>query len=164
MSTQQSPVLRQGKGVCCLNWRVQIFRVNAVQKIFSNAVKELQQCYVCTESFDHTGNKIDNGPGNCFNLVGDEYIEECDPIDDSCETVLSADWFLDGTQVHRFTRKCQRGGSDSDGYTNCVEGASSTIQFKDCYNICTGNGCNNNSDVVNAHSKLDENGDPIEIR
>ena len=139
-------------------------RVNGRTNFFSNAVKELQQCYVCREKFDHAGNKIDNWPPepNCFNLVGDEYLEECDPEDNSCETVLSADWFLDGTQVYTFSRRCKRGGNND--YTNCIEGASSTNQYKDCYNVCTGNGCNNNLDVVNAHSKLDENGDPIEIR
>ena len=132
--------------------------------LLSNEVKELQQCYVCTETFDHAGNRINKGQENCFNLVGDEHLEECDSKEDSCETAMYADWSIDGMQVYTFARGCHRGGSDSDGYTNCVEGGSSIIQYKDCYNICTGNGCNNNSDVINAHSKLDENGDPIEIR
>ena len=130
-------------------------------------LKELQKCYVCTESFDHAGNRIDNGPGNCINLVGDEHLEECDSIDDSCETAMYTDWSVDGSQVFQFIRKCYQFGSIvSDGETNCFEGKIShfNIQYKDCHNICTENGCNNNSDVVNANSKLDENGDPIKIR
>ena len=128
-------------------------------------LKELQKCYVCTESFDHAGNRIDNGTGNCLDLVGDEYLEECDSEDDSCETFMLTDWLRDGSQQLNFTRKChQLRSTESDGDTNCYEGASSLIQYKDCFNICTGNGCNKNSDVVNANSKLDENGDPIEIR
>ena len=125
----------------------------------------LQQCYVCNATFDHAGNRIDEGPGNCFNLVGDEHLEECDSIDDSCETAMIMDWLHDGSQAFHLTRKCHKlRQTESDGDTNCYEGQNSYIQFKDCYNICTGNGCNNNSDVVNANSRLDENGDLIEIR
>ena len=125
----------------------------------------LQKCYVCAESFDHAGNRIDNGPGNCINLVGDEHLEVCDPTDDSCETIMLTDWSPDGSQILTFTRKCyQLRSTETDGEKNCFEGASSLIQFKDCYNICTENRCNNNSDVFNAYSNLDENGDPIEIR
>ena len=129
-------------------------------------LKELQKCYVCTESFDHAGNRINNGTGNCFDLVEDEYLEECGPMDDSCKTAMYTDWLRDGSQQLNFTRKChQLRSTESDGETNCYDGASiSLIQYKDCFNICTGNGCNNNSDVVNANSKLDENGDPLEIR
>ena len=128
-------------------------------------LKELQKCYVCTETFDHAGNRIDNGTGNCFNLVEDEHLEECDSIHDSCETAMYTDWLPDGSQRLTFARKCyQLRSTETDGEKNCFEGASSLIQFKDCYNICTENGCNNNSDVVNANSNLDENGDPIEIR
>ena len=133
--------------------------------LLSNEVKELQQCYVCNETFDHAGNRIDKGPGNCFNLVGDEYLEECDSINDSCETAIMIDWLLDGSQAFHLTRKCHKlRQTESDGDTNCYEGQNSYIQFKDCYNICTGNGCNNNSDVVNVNSRLDENGDLVEIR
>ena len=134
---------------------------------FSNGerVEELQKCHVCTEIIDHAGNTIDDGPGNCFNLVGDEYLEECDPKYDSCASVMFADWYPDGSQEFRFTRKCyQLRQTASDGDTYCFEGSSSVQQFKDCYGICTENGCNNNTDVVNANSKLDENDNPIEIR
>ena len=60
---------------------------------FSNGerVEELQKCHVCTEIIDHAGNTIEDGPGNCFNLVGDEYLEECDPKYDSCASVMYAD-------------------------------------------------------------------------
>ena len=134
--------------------------------LLSNEVKELQQCYVCRESFDHAGNKIDDGSGNCFNLNGDEYLEKCDSEDVSCETAMYTDWLADGSQVFQFIRKCNQFPPtfESDGETNCYEGQNSHIQFKDCHSICTGNGCNNNSDVVNANSRLDENGDLIEIR
>ena len=132
--------------------------------LLSNEVKELQQCYVCTETFDHAGNRINTGQENCFNLVGDEHLEECDSKEDSCETAMYADWLHDGSQVFQFTRRCKSGGSHLDGSTNCNKGSSSVIQYKDCFNVCTGNGCNDNLDVAKAHSKLDENGDPIEIR
>ena len=75
------------------------------------------------------------------------------------------DWLHDGSQAFHLTRKCHKlRQTESDGDTNCYEGQNSYIQFKDCYNMCTGNGCNNNSDVVNANSRLDENDDLIEIR
>ena len=35
--------------------------------------------------------------------------------------------------------------------------------YKDCYNICLEDGCNNNRDVQKSHTKLDENGDPVEL-
>ena len=128
-------------------------------------LKELQKCHVCRETFDHAGNNINNDTGNCFNLVGDEYLEECNSMDDSCATVMYADWGLDGRQQIQFIRECyQLRSTESDGDRKCFEGASSFIQHKDCYDICTGNGCNNNTDVVNANSKLDENDNPIEIR
>ena len=123
----------------------------------------LQKCYVCTEGFDHAGNRLDNGPGNCINLVGDEHLEECDSIHDSCKTAMYTDWLVDGSQSFQFVRKCWK-VAESDGDTNCFEVENSNIQYKDCHNICTENGCNNNSDVLTAHSKLDENGDPIKIR
>ena len=126
-----------------------------------------QQCYVCTETYDHAGNRIDEGPGNCFNLVGDEHLEECDSTEDSCETATYADWHLDGRQTFTFRRKCNKlRSTESNGYTDCFQSFmfNNNAQFKDCWNVCTGNGCNKNSDIVNTYSKLDENGDPIEIR
>ena len=48
-------------------------------------VKNLQKCFICTEEFDHAGNKIDSGPGNCVTLNGTEYLTDCQPVHDSCE-------------------------------------------------------------------------------
>ena len=93
----------------------------------------LQQCYVCNETFDHAGNRIDEGPGNCFNLVGDEHLEECDSTEDSCETATYADWHLDGRQTFTFRRKCHKlRSTESDGYTDCFEAENKNAQFKDC--------------------------------
>ena len=137
-----------------------------------NAVKELHQCYVCTESFDHAGNKInpggnkvDDGPENCLNLIEDEYLEDCGPMYDSCVTATLTDWYVDGSQGYTIHRDCHiMHPTESYDDTRCVENATPLLQYKDCSNVCNGNGCNNNTDVNNAHSRFDENGDPIELR
>ena len=75
------------------------------------------------------------------------------------------DWTPEGDQRYAIDRKChtQNYQSPPVDEIKCSVGTNPAQMTKDCYNICLGDGCNNNREVQSAHTRLDENGDPVEI-
>jgi len=53
------------------------------------------------------------------------------------------DWQLKGGQEHRITRGC----SNTEAITNCPNGATENIKYKQCFLSCTGDMCNNDLSV-----------------
>ena len=80
------------------------------------------QCYVCQESYDHTGTKL-NRPGdvdNCVSIIGDEHLVNCDLIYDHCVSETITDWNIDGSQQYRLIRACKAAHNGED--TSCFQG------------------------------------------
>ena len=85
-------------------------------------IRNPTQCFVCQESFDHTGTKL-NRPGdvdNCVNLVGDEHLVTCDLINDHCVSNTITDWTIEGDQQYRLIRACAQRHTGDD--TSCLQG------------------------------------------
>ena len=129
----------------------------------SQAIKSPTKCYVCAEVFDHTGRPSDYDPldSNCYQLNGTEYLQTCNLNFDHCETDVYTDWFMSGVQLYRVERKCASGSFDVDNPTQCKQGSTASNFFKDCFNQCLEDECNNNMDVESEFTRLDEFGNPV---
>ena len=120
-------------------------------------------CHVCNAAFDHMGKELGNYSPECVNIQDDRFLTECALEFDHCESVTKTDWNLEGSQVYLLERRCGKNAMQDQDYTTCTQAQSGIIEYKDCYNICYGQGCNNNNDVDLQHTKLDENGTPVEL-
>jgi len=59
-----------------------------------------------------------------------------------CTTELEVDWYTRGEQGYTIRRYCSE-----EKHTECDEGLSERVRFKDCYDDCDGDGCNIGLDV-----------------
>ena len=126
-------------------------------------IRSPTKCHVCSADFNHRGEKIGEGDDNCVNIEDDEYLTDCDLRYDHCETDTITDWIANGEQTYKLRRKCSQAIPEDYPMTQCFQGSSLHLMYKDCYQHCYGDGCNGNNDVNQEHSRLDEEGNPISL-
>ena len=51
----------------------------------SPAIVEPPMCHVCRQDFDHAGNVL-SGDDDCFIIVDDQHLTQCDVFHNACET------------------------------------------------------------------------------
>ena len=75
-------------------------------------------------------------------LKSQQHLVPCGLQDDACETDSITDWMVNGKQQYTIVRKCHSKSRDTPeiGTTECRQGQTPVIQFKDCFNICEGEG------------------------
>ena len=130
-------------------------------------IRSPTRCHVCTATFDHTGKPLSGETTDaCYTVADDYYLEQCELIYDHCETDTVTDWLPNGAQRYTLHRRCAVFRDEPDQpMTKCFQGndANTGSIYKDCYNHCYGDGCNDNNSVEREHSRLDEDGNPVEL-
>ena len=107
------------------------------------------QCYVCSVTLDNNLNMVGLGDINCVNEFGnginDTYLWDCGK-DSVCNTHMEVMWLPMGNQHTVIERKC--GVAGSSGSNMCTSGSSNAWLYKDCWEQCDGDKCNDNLDIT----------------
>lgn len=121
-------------------------------------------CYTCQISKDHLGNTVGSADESCWgDFPGDHLRARC-AEGQICVTELLVDWFTKGNQMVSLIRRCGFEPADDTPINPivggmCVEGATESINYKDCFSYCYESGCNYN---MNAVLDLHDSGNEIE--
>ena len=115
-------------------------------------------CQVCSERQNHIGQQL-GGDRGCYDGSRD-FNRPCPAGQNTCATSLRVDWLPEGSQILEFERYCT---SEEIPQGKCVDGGNEISFFKDCDITCSNENCNIDNDVELLYSKLDENGEPVEI-
>ena len=105
------------------------------------------QCYVCSVTVDQLGNTVGAGDSNCINgaiPINDTYIWDCGK-ESVCYTHMEVQWLPLGNQHMTFERRC--GQATSAGTNQCMAGQSNAWMYKDCWESCEGDKCNDNMNI-----------------
>ena len=107
------------------------------------------KCYVCSVTLDHQGNMVGMGDSNCVNELGtginDTYLWDCGK-ESVCNTHMEVIWLPMGNQQTIIERKC--GVATSSGSNMCTSGQSNAWLYKDCWEQCSEDKCNDNLDIT----------------
>ena len=135
---------------------------------YCNSQGELRdpvKCFNCREGFNHAGvkNEQDYFDDNCYNLNGNEHLIECPLYFDHCESNLVTDWFISGEQSYTIERRCSEKSFEVGEEVSCVQNQLAGNYYKDCYRQCHGDECNGANEIELEYSRLDENGNPVNL-
>jgi len=115
-------------------------------------------CYVCSLTMDQLGNMVGMGDMSCLNNdINDTYIWDCGK-ESVCQTHMEVQWLPLGNQHMTFERKCGRAEMPEG---ECITGSSNAWIYKDCWESCDGNLCNDNMNIEHNFAPTDGH-QPIE--
>ena len=137
---------------------------NKMPKLPNESDSSWPACVQCEVLYNAEGNII--GTGNNLDCRGEfvshnnhdhvnmteeatsRLTQRCPNKGDICVTDMQVDWFAKGELQYRITRGC----SSFPAATNCYEGSSSLLQYRDCQSDCDpkveGNSCNNHLEDI----------------
>ena len=111
---------------------------------FAKTDSGLLQCHSCTVTYDHAGNRVGIGSPMCLDNPSADSLVQCSADATECSTEIIVDWLATGKQHVTVRRSCR----ENDQPDKCDFGESPRIMYKDCFDSCEGNGCNDNLDVA----------------
>ena len=103
------------------------------------------QCYSCSATMDFLDRQVGVGDIDCFFDPSASTLVNCGLGVETCKTEMLVDWFGKGDQHTSIRRSC--GDPDKPLPTECAEASSDRVMFKDCFDECDANACNNDLKV-----------------
>jgi len=103
------------------------------------------RCYVCSVTVDHQGHMIGAGDISCLDPEGmnSTHIYDCGK-ESVCETHMEVMWLPMGNQHTIVERRC---GYQETAPNLCTGGASNAWMYKDCWDQCYTDSCNNDLEI-----------------
>ena len=146
---------------------------NKMPKLPNESDSEWPACVQCEVIYNAEGNIIGTGNGldcrgefvshnyhdhvNMTQEATSRLTQRCPNKGDICVTDMQVDWFAKGELQYRITRGC----SSFPAATNCYEGSSSLLQYRDCQSDCDptveGNSCNNHLEDISRRMTEERN-------